>query len=108
VTEVKTMVALRLVALFSVLVASCSADDTEVPASEASVAATPSSAVVDPGQVDDIIEAFGVNRQLAECINLELGDVANIDPSELTPELLSRSVCGTSLVAILSGATTGG
>ncbi|MGB5760555.1 MAG: hypothetical protein WBM50_26810 [Acidimicrobiales bacterium] len=57
---------------------------------------------VDSAQVDDIVEAFGVDRSLAECINVELGDVANIDSSELTPELLSRPVCGTSLLAILS------
>lgn len=57
---------------------------------------------VDTAQVDDIVDAFGVDRALAECINVELGDVANIDSSELTPELLGRPVCGTSLLAILS------
>jgi hypothetical protein len=58
---------------------------------------------LDPQQVSDIMDAFGVDRALAECLNLELGDVANIDPEELTPELMSRQVCGTSLFALLSG-----
>lgn len=62
------------------------------------------SSAVDPREVDDIIAAFGVDRALAECINLELGDVANIDSEDLTPELLQREVCGTSLIALLSGA----
>ncbi len=62
---------------------------------------------VDGAQVDDIVEAFGVDRALAECINAELGDVANIDSSRLTPELLSRPICGTSLLAILAGGAGG-
>lgn len=58
---------------------------------------------LDPQEVSDIMDAFGVDRALAECLNLELGDVANIDPEELTPELMSMPVCGTSLIALLTG-----
>lgn len=57
----------------------------------------------DPHQVADIMDAFDVDQALAECLNLELGDIASIDSEQLTPELLSRQVCGTSLIALLSG-----
>ena len=65
--------------------------------------------VVDPPPVDDIMKAFSVERELARCIYQEMGDVANIDPAELTPDLLTSQVCGTSLFALLSGTgpTTG-
>jgi len=58
---------------------------------------------IDPAQVEAIMTAFGVDRTLAECLNTELGDVANIGSAQLTPELLSQPVCGTSLIALLSG-----
>jgi len=63
---------------------------------------------IDAGQVDDIMEAFSINRQLAECIHQELGDVANISPELLTPELLTQPVCETSLYALLSGSPAPG
>jgi hypothetical protein len=60
-------------------------------------------APVDEQQVADIMAAFGIERELAECINRELGDVANIDSEELTPELMTTEVCGTSLLGMLNG-----
>lgn len=54
-------------------------------------------------EVEDIMTAFSIDRALAECINAELGDVANIASEDLTPELLRQEVCGTSLIALLSG-----
>lgn len=59
--------------------------------------------VTDPRQVADIQEAFGVDQATAECLNRELGDIANIDSGQLTPELMGRAVCGTSLIALLAG-----
>lgn len=63
----------------------------------------PADGPVDEAQVADIMEAFSVDRTMAECLNRELGDIANIDSSELTQELLSMPVCGTSLIGLLTG-----
>ena len=56
-------------------------------------------------QVEDIMAAFGVERSTAECLHGEMGDVANIDSSRLTPALMTRPTCGTSLFDLLSGNT---
>ena len=58
---------------------------------------------IDEQQVTDIMAAFGIERELAECINREFGDVANIDSAELTPELMTTPVCGTTLLGMLNG-----
>ncbi|MEM9654850.1 MAG: hypothetical protein AAGA65_22350 [Actinomycetota bacterium] len=58
---------------------------------------------IDEAAVADIMTAFGINRDLAECIYRDLGDVANIDSAELTPELLTTPVCGTTLLGLLNG-----
>lgn len=60
-------------------------------------------APVDEQEVADIMAAFGIDRTLAECINRELGDVANIESSALTPDFLTSPVCGTTLLGILNG-----
>lgn len=55
-------------------------------------------------QIAEIQEAFGIeDPATAECIHAQLGDLANIDSSTLTPELMTVSVCGTSLLGLLSG-----
>ena len=55
-------------------------------------------------QIADITEAFGIqDPALAECLHTQLGDVANIDSSSLTPELMITEVCGTSILGLLSG-----
>lgn len=61
----------------------------------------------DPDEVEAIMAAFGVDRALAECLNLELGDVARVPSQDLTPELMTRSVCGTSLFGLLTGTPPG-
>lgn len=55
-------------------------------------------------QIDDIMLAFGMDdRSTAECIHVQMGNVANIEPSDLTPEIMTRDVCGTSIINLLSG-----
>ena len=55
-------------------------------------------------QIDQIVEAFGIeDRSIATCLHANLGDVANIDAAQLTPELMTRDVCGTSILGLLSG-----
>lgn len=62
---------------------------------------------VDDAAVTDIMTAFSVDRDLAQCLYRELGDVANIDSSDLTTELMTREVCGTSLLGLLNGTGAG-
>jgi len=55
-------------------------------------------------QVDDIAVAFGIeDLDVAECLHAQLGNVANIDSADLTPELMVAPVCDTSLLGLLSG-----
>ena len=55
-------------------------------------------------QVDDIAVAFGIeDLEVAACLHAQLGDVANIDSADLTPELMVAPVCDTSLLGLLSG-----
>lgn len=60
-------------------------------------------------QIAQIREAFGIDDSAtAECIHTQLGDVANIESSTLTPELMTAPVCGTSILGLLSGETSSG
>ncbi len=57
-------------------------------------------------QIADIREAFGIDDPvMAECLHTQMGDIANIEASTLTPELMTAEVCGTSIFGLLSGAT---
>ena len=48
--------------------------------------------------------AFGIeDLDVAECLHAQLGNVANIDSADLTPELMVAPVCNTSLLGLLSG-----
>ena len=60
-------------------------------------------------QIAQIAEAFGIeDATTAECLHAQMGDVANIDPSALTPELMTTPVCGTSILGLLSGESIDG
>ena len=60
-------------------------------------------------QVAQIVEAFTIDdREVAECLHVQLGDVANIASSDLTPSLLLSPVCGTSLFRLLGGDASSG
>ncbi len=70
---------------------------------EITAADTGTETAVVPEEVEAIMDAFDVDRAMAECLNAEFGDLAAIPSEELTPELLSRPACGTTLIALLSG-----
>jgi len=56
-------------------------------------------------QIEQISEAFGIDdATTAECLHAQMGDIANIDPSDLSPQLMTTEVCGTSILGLLSGA----
>ncbi len=55
------------------------------------------------GGVANIIEAFATDRETAECIYEAWGDVANVEPAELTPELMTFPICGTSIFQMMTG-----
>ena len=55
-------------------------------------------------QIAQIGEAFGIDDpSLSECLHAQMGDIANIDSSTLTPELMTTTVCDTSILGLLSG-----
>ena len=57
--------------------------------------------------IDQIAEVFGVDRALAECLYGEFGDIVNADSTSITPEVLTREACGTSLFNLLNGVGSG-
>lgn len=55
------------------------------------------------GGVANIMEAFATDEATATCIFDAWGDVANLPPSELTPELMAYEICGTSILLMMTG-----
>ncbi len=53
--------------------------------------------------IADIMEAFAADEDTATCIYEAWGDVANIPPAELTPELMTFEICGTSIFQLMTG-----
>ena len=55
------------------------------------------------GGVANIMEAFATDEDTARCIFEAWGDVSQVPPEELTPELFNYEICGTSIFALISG-----
>ncbi len=55
------------------------------------------------GGISNIMEAFATDRDTAVCIYDAWGDVANVPPQELTPELMMFPICGTSIFQLMTG-----
>ena len=53
--------------------------------------------------VANIMAAFATDEATAKCIFDAWGDVANVPPAELTPELMRFEICGTSLFQLMTG-----
>ncbi|MGI9597008.1 MAG: hypothetical protein ACR2QK_12665 [Acidimicrobiales bacterium] len=53
--------------------------------------------------VANIMAAFATDRATAECIFEAWGDVANVPPEELTVELMTFRICGTSIFQLMTG-----
>jgi hypothetical protein len=48
----------------------------------------------------EIMAALGISAEMAECLNRELG---NIDSAQADAALLTKPVCGTTLLEVISG-----
>jgi hypothetical protein len=57
------------------------------------------SSPTDPWSVD----AFATDEATATCIYDAWGDVANLPPEELTTELMTYEICGTSIFQMITG-----
>lgn len=55
------------------------------------------------GGVENIMAAFATDEATATCIFEAWGDVADVPPAELTPELMTFEVCGTSIFQLMTG-----
>lgn len=55
--------------------------------------------------VQALVQFFGVDQELAECLNEELGD---FDTSSPDPSLLTQEVCGTTLLEVITNIGSGG
>lgn len=55
------------------------------------------------GGIANIMDAFATNEATAACIFDAWGDVANVPPGELTPELMTYEICGTSIFQMITG-----
>lgn len=53
--------------------------------------------------IANIMEAFATDEATATCIYEAWGDVANVPPAELTPELMTFEICGTSIFELMTG-----
>jgi hypothetical protein len=53
--------------------------------------------------IANIMEAFAVNEATATCIHNAWGDLANVPPADLTAELMTYEICGTSIFQMISG-----
>lgn len=53
--------------------------------------------------VANIKEAFATDEATAACIHDAWGDVANLPPAELTPELMTFEICDTSIFELMTG-----
>ncbi len=53
--------------------------------------------------IANIMEAFATDEETAACIHEAWGDVANVPPAELTPELMTFEICGTSIFELMTG-----
>ena len=111
-----------LLALFALLGAACGssgadADREPAVATTTTTAAVPTEAPTDtasPGGysfdrsdpeagIQNIRDAFATDQATAECIFEAWGDVANVPPAELTPELMTFPICGTSIFQMITG-----
>lgn len=55
------------------------------------------------GGVANIMAAFATDQPTAECIWQAWGDVSQVAPEDLTPELFTFRICGTSIFELISG-----
>jgi len=53
--------------------------------------------------IANIMEAFAADEATATCIHDAWGDLANVPPAELTAELMTYEICGTSIFQMISG-----
>ena len=53
--------------------------------------------------VRNIMDAFAADEETATCIYDAWGDVANVPPAELTPQLMTYEICGTSIFQMITG-----
>ena len=53
--------------------------------------------------IANIMAAFATDEATATCIHEAWGDVANVAPAELTPELMVYQICGTSIFQMMTG-----
>ena len=53
--------------------------------------------------IANIMAAFSTDEATAACMYEAWGDVANVPPAELTPELMTFEICGTSIFQLMTG-----
>ncbi len=53
--------------------------------------------------IANIMAAFATDEATATCIYDAWGDVANVPPAELTPELMAFEICDTSILELMTG-----
>lgn len=53
--------------------------------------------------IANIMDAFATDEATATCIFEAWGDVANVAPAELTPQLMTFEICGTSIFQLMTG-----
>lgn len=55
------------------------------------------------GGVANIAAAFGTDDATAACIHDAWGDVTEMAPEQLTPDLMNFPICGTSIFQLMTG-----
>jgi hypothetical protein len=58
---------------------------------------------LDPNAAQSIFESFGIDQELATCLEEEFGDDFDFDAAGADPSFMTQEVCGTTLFEILSG-----
>lgn len=89
------------------LLAACGSSSSSSPESAEAAPSTPGGYDFDRSDpeagIANIMEAFATDRATAECIYDAWGDVANVPPGELTPELMTFPICDTSILQLMTG-----
>jgi len=75
------------------------------PVTASSLAETFEGLEGDEAAVQALVQFLGIDQELAECLNEELGE---FDTSSPDPSLLTREVCGTTLFEVITNIGSGG
>ncbi|MFT7474679.1 MAG: hypothetical protein ACI81L_001607 [Verrucomicrobiales bacterium] len=58
---------------------------------------------IDPDLAQSIFDGLGIDQELAVCLEEELGSEFDIDSAGADPSFLTKEICGTTILEIISG-----